>query len=162
MVSSLATAPDLRKLVRQIRSAHKHPFRLRLLLEEYELVYGTTANSAVLEIVAEDTQKIWAGIARDRGSNSLDDLLDVLWHQFSEVGARIIVQNGCNSIRVHVSECPIADIYRNIGKETFGELFHCSAAVHIVKGFNDSINIIVTSCLMHGDDCCHHEYNRKA
>ncbi|MFW9921130.1 MAG: L-2-amino-thiazoline-4-carboxylic acid hydrolase [Candidatus Thorarchaeota archaeon] len=158
---SLSDNPNLRKLVREIRSVRNHPFRLKQLLAEYEANYGEDANSAVLQIVAEDTRRIWAGIAYDKGSNSLDDLLDCLWIQFEDTGGEFALHHEDGAIHVCATKCPIADVYKRIGKESLGMLFHCSSDPFIVEGFNDSIEFSLAKTLMEGDDYCDHRYSLK-
>ncbi len=161
MGNPLIHDPNLRRLVRQIRSAHSHPFQLKHLLAEYEVKYGDAANSAVLEIAADDTKRIWEGIAYDRGRNSIDDLLELLWFRFEETGGEYEVQRENDSLIVHATKCPIADVYHKIGKEPLGKLFHCSTDSYIVKGFNILIEFTNTQTLMDGHNSCDHCYTMK-
>lgn len=157
----LSKDASLRKLVREIRNAYNHPFRLKHLLTQYESKYGEAANSAVLEIVAEDTERTWGSIAYDQGSNSIDDLLEILWLNFAETGGEYTAHHENDAVVVYTTKCPIADIYHKIGKSSLGKIFHCSTDSHIVKGFNSSIQFKNTQTLMDGHDCCDHCYTLK-
>lgn len=152
----------LTALVHKIRSARKDPSTLKKLIEKYVSDYGREADSEVLEIIAEETQYAWAELARERGSNSIDDLLDTLWRGFGSIGGEYSVNREGGKVQIRATKCPMADRYRKIGKEEFGLMFHCSTDPHIVAGFNGKMNFEITKTLMAGDDCCNHCYSMKS
>jgi len=152
---------NLTKLVHSIRSARSTPTKLKSLLEKYEVEYGRKTDSEVLEIIAEETREGWAGIAIDRGSNSIDDLLDTLWKSFGDIGGEFTVHQKEGIVKIHATKCPMAETYQDLGKEEYGLIFHCSTDPHIVAGFNESMNFKITKTLMAGDDCCDHCYSMK-
>ncbi len=151
----------LAALVHRIRAARNDPSKLNSLLEKYVSEYGREADQDVLEIIAEETQYAWSELARERGSNSIDDLLDTLWNSFGSVGGEFTVSREGGKVQIHATKCPMADTYRKIGKEEFGLIFHCSTDPHIVAGFNKNINFEISKTLMGGDDCCNHCYSMK-
>ncbi len=151
----------LEALVRRIRAARNDPPKLSELIEKYVNEYGRKADSEVLEIIAEETRYGWSELAKERGSNSIDDLLDTLWKGFGSVGGEYSVHREGDRVQIYATKCPMADTYRNLGKEEFGLMFHCSTDPHIVAGFNTDMNFEITKTLMAGDDCCDHCYSMK-
>jgi len=148
-------------LVHRIRAARNNPSKLNGLIEKYVREYGREADQTVLEIIAEETQYAWSELAKERGSNSIDDLLDTLWKSFGSIGGDYNVSREGGKVQIYATKCPMADTYRTIGKEEFGLMFHCSTDPHIVAGFNESMKFEISKTLMAGDDCCNHSYSMK-
>lgn len=151
----------LRGLVQQIRAARSNPEKLKELIEKYETEYGRQSDSEVLELIAEATQSAWSELAKERGSNSIDDLLDTLWSSFGSIGGEYSVHREGEYVQIYATKCPMADTYRKIGKEEFGLMFHCSTDPHIVAGFNKDMNFEISKTLMDGNECCNHRYSMK-
>ncbi|MFW9849802.1 MAG: L-2-amino-thiazoline-4-carboxylic acid hydrolase [Candidatus Thorarchaeota archaeon] len=148
-------------LVHRIRAARNNPSKLNELIGKYVSEYGREADQIVLEIIAEETQYAWSELARERGSNSIDDLLDTLWKSFGSVGGEFTVSREGGIVQIHATKCPMADTYKKLGKQEFGLMFHCSTDPHIVEGFNENMNFEISKTLMAGDDCCNHCYSMK-
>ena len=151
----------LASLVHKIRTSRKYPSKLTKLIDKYVNEYGREADSEVLELIAEETQYAWSGLAKERGSNSIDDLLDTLWSGFGSIGGEYSVSREGGRVQIYATKCPMADTYRKIGMEEFGLMFHCSTDPHIVSGFNENMNFEISKTLMAGDDCCNHCYSMK-
>ncbi|MHA1907723.1 MAG: L-2-amino-thiazoline-4-carboxylic acid hydrolase [Candidatus Thorarchaeota archaeon] len=149
----------LTELVHRIRAARNDPSKLNKLIEKYVNEYGRESDSEVLEIIAEETRYGWSELAKERGSNSIDDLLETLWSGFGSIGGEYSVQREGDMVQIYATKCPMADTYRKLGKEEFGLMFHCSTDPHIVAGFNENMNFEITKTLMAGDDCCDHCYS---
>lgn len=150
---------ELRELVAQIRAARSKPKKLRTLLEKYENEFGPEAEKRVLEIIAENTEKLWANIAEERENNDIDGILDTLWKSFERVGGEFTVERTEDSAQIHCTKCPMADTYLKIGKPEYGLIFHCSTDPHIVAGFNPEMEFRITKKLMSKDECCDHYYH---
>ena len=152
---------ELRELVTEIRAARSEPKKLTALLEKYEREFGPAAEERVLEIIAENTEKLWAGVAERHGNNDIQGILDTLWESFEEVGGKFTVERTEDSAQIHCTKCPMVDTYLEIGKPEYGLIFHCSTDPHIVAGFNPKMEFKITQKLMNGDDCCDHYYLLK-
>jgi len=152
---------ELRNLVAEIRAARSKPKKLKTLLEKYEDEFGEEAEKQVLEIIAEDTKKLWVQIAEERERNDIQGILDTLWKSFERVGGKFTVDRTEDSAQIRCTKCPMADTYLMIGKSDYGLLFHCSTDPHIVAGFNPEMEFRITKRLMSGDDCCDHYYRLK-
>ena len=152
---------ELRELVTEIRTSRSKPKKLKALLEKYEKEFGSEAEERVLEIIAEDTRKVWAEIAEEREDNGIQGILDTLWMSFEDVGGEFTVERTEDSAQIHCTKCPMADTYLEIGKPEYGMIFHCSTDPHIVAGFNPKMEFRITKKLMSGDTCCDHYYQLK-
>ncbi len=151
---------ELRELVAEIRAARSKPKKLKDLLQRYEREFGQEAEQRVLEIIAENTRRMWAEIAEERETNDIQGILDSLWNSFESVGGEFTVERTEDSAQIHCTKCPMADTYLKIGKPEYGLIFHCSTDPHIVAGFNPEMEFKITKTLMK-DDCCNHYYRLK-
>ncbi|MGD9396294.1 MAG: L-2-amino-thiazoline-4-carboxylic acid hydrolase [Candidatus Thorarchaeota archaeon] len=156
-----ASDEELRELVTEIRAARSEPEKLVSLLEKYENEFGPEAEQRVLEIIAENTEKLWTEIAERHGNNDIQGILDTLWKSFGEVGGEFTVERTEDSAQIHCTKCPMVDTYHEIGKQEYGLIFHCSTDPHIVAGFNPEMEFKITKKLMSGDECCNHYYRLK-
>lgn len=161
MKSSDRRDEELRELVTEIRAARSEPKKLVSLLEKYENEFGPEAEQRVLEIIAENTEKMWNEIAQERVNNDIQGILDTLWRSFERVGGEFTVERTEDSAQIHCTSCPMADTYLKIGKPEYGLIFHCSTDPHIVAGFNPEMEFKISKKLMNGDDCCDHYYRLK-
>ena len=152
---------ELKELVTEIRTSRSKPKQLKSLLEKYEREFGPKAEKRVLEIIAEETERAWADIAKRRENNDIQGILDTLWNSFEQVGGEFTVERTEDSAQIHCTKCPMADTYRKIGKPELGMIFHCSTDPHIVAGFNPEMEFNITKNLMI-DDCCNHYYQLKS
>ena len=152
---------ELRELVTEIRAARSKPKKLKSLLEKYESEFGPEAEKRVLEIIAENTEKLWESIAEERENNDIEGILDTLWRSFEQVGGEFTVERTADSAQIRCTKCPMADTYLKIGKHEYGLIFHCSTDPHIVTGFNPEIDFKITKKLMSEDECCDHYYQLK-
>jgi hypothetical protein len=87
----------------------------------------------------------------------------MLWDGFRQVGGEFTVEKtDTGGVQFHATKCPLADVYRSIGKESYGFLFHCVTDPHIVAGFNPAIDFRRTKTLMEGHEECDHYYEMKS
>lgn len=149
----------LKNLIHEIRRSRPEPAKLVRLINRYDEEYGPKAKDETLKIIADSTRESWAGIAEDHGDTSIEGILDTLWKAFKEVGGEFTVERFDGGVQIQCTKCPIADTYKEIGKQDHGLIFHCSTDPHIVEGFNDKIDFTITKRLMSGDDCCDHRYS---
>lgn len=143
--------------IRSIRQSWRDSKRLNTLLDEWEKDFGDKYNQIAEELLAEHTCSAWSKYSSQKGTSSLDSLINHLWEQWTE-GEFTIEQNK-TEVQIYCTKCPIADAYRSINKGKYGLLFHCSEDPFVVKGFNPKIKFKRTKTLMNADDCCDHYYS---
>ncbi len=158
MTNSDPTDKKLRGLIDDIRSARDNPEKLLKLLDRYEKDFGPLKNERVLEIIGENTRRVWAEIASEQENNDIDGILDTLWKAFKDVGGEFTVERTEKAAQIECTKCPMADTYHQIGKQGYGLIFHCSTDPHIVAGFNPEMKFKISKTLMNGDKCCNHYY----
>ncbi|MFX0126051.1 MAG: L-2-amino-thiazoline-4-carboxylic acid hydrolase [Candidatus Hodarchaeota archaeon] len=148
---------DILEKIHSIQQSWRDPKKLNLLLDEWEKNFGDKYNQMAEELVAEHTRSAWSKISSQKGLSSLDDLINLLWEQWTE--GEFTIERTKTTVQIHCTKCPIADAYRSIDKEKYGFQFHCSEDPFIVKGFNPKIKFERTKTLMNGDDYCDHLYS---
>jgi predicted ArsR family transcriptional regulator len=146
---------QLEEMISSIYSHWKTPQRLSELIHEWE-TYGPGVNTMVEDIVAERTRAQWASLAESRESTTVDDLVNLLWEPFTE--GEFTMEKTEDGIQIYCTFCPIADVFKEIGKEEYGFILFCAADPYIVEGFNPALKFRRTKTLMDGDDCCDHYY----
>jgi hypothetical protein len=135
----------------EIRKYYDKPDVLLPLLDDWDKEYGFKYNSIVEEVLGEHIRQTWSEKAKTRGSNTVEDLVALLW-DWPE--AEFDIERKDRGIRVFCSKCPIADTYRSLGKKQHGKLFHCMYNNHLCTGFNSKIKYEKKKGLMSGADCC--------
>lgn len=156
----VSTEDSLRKqLEEMVTTIYRHwktPQHLRELLHEWEEHYGPEVNTIVEDIVAERTRAQWASYAEGRKSTTIDDLVQLLWEPFTE--GEFTMEKTEDGIQIYCTYCPIAEVFKEIGKEEYGFILFCATDPYIVEGFNPDIEFRRTKTLMNGDSCCDHYY----
>ena len=149
------------EMIKKIINNWNNPSRINVLLNVWEEKFGPEVNDIAQELITERTRKIWAFIAEREQSNTIKDLVRILWEPFRDQGAEFTVKEIDNGIQIYCTYCPIAETYRKIKREDYGFLFNCSEDPFIVEGFNPDIKFQRTKTLMEGDDCCDHRYTME-
>ena len=108
------------EMIRKIINSWNDPSRINVLLNEWEEKFGPEADDIARELIAERTRKIWASIAEREQSNTVKDLVRLLWESFRNQGAEFTVEEIGNGVQTHCTYCPIADTYREIKREYSG------------------------------------------
>ncbi|MHA2496378.1 MAG: L-2-amino-thiazoline-4-carboxylic acid hydrolase [Candidatus Hodarchaeales archaeon] len=151
--------------IRAIRGNWRKPDKLKALLAEWEEIgpgFGPEYNERASKLVGHHTRMAWASIATEERDNSIEDLLRTLWESFRQAGGEFTVEKTeAGGVQIHATKCPMADVYKSIGKESYGFLFHCVTDPHIVAGFNPEIDFRRTKTLMEGHAECDHYYEMK-
>lgn len=140
----------------EIRKYYDTPEALSPLLDDWDREYGFKYNSVVEEVLGEHIRQTWAEKARKRGSNTVEDLVSLIWDMEN---AEFEIERKDRGIRVFCSKCPVADTYRSLGKEEYGKVFHCNFESQFCAGFNSKIKYEKKKGLMGGLDCCDHYYS---
>ena len=154
--------PQLRKQLEEMITAiynnWKNPERLKELLNELEAISGDV-NTLIKDIVAERTRAQWASFAEREKSTTFHDLVRLVWESFTE--GEFTIEKTKDSIQIYCTYCPIAEVFKEIGREEYGFMLFCATDPYIVEGFNPDIAFRRTKTLMDGDDCCDHYYKNN-
>ncbi|MFX1506259.1 MAG: L-2-amino-thiazoline-4-carboxylic acid hydrolase [Promethearchaeota archaeon] len=148
---------EILERIRLIRKSWRDPIKLKDLLDEWERDIGDEYSQITKEFVAEQTRSAWSKLSSQKGNSSLDNLIKLLWEQWTE--GEFTIERTKTEVQIYCTKCPIADAYKSINKEKYGLLFHCSEDPFIVEGFNPEIKFRRTKTLMNADDCCDHFYS---
>lgn len=113
-------------------------------------------------VVAENTRRGWAEIARSAKSNTIADLVRILLEPLHDVeGFEFTLEDRDGGVQVHCTRCPHVELAKELGGLEW--LYHlvCMGDPYIVEGFNPKMGFRRTKTLMEGHDCCDHFYFMK-
>lgn len=127
-------------------------------LAALEARFGPEVADTVLEVRAKSVEAEWSAIAKNHPRNDIQGLQETLWTWVAEAGFEFTHQRQGNTVRMHVTKCPLADMARRIGRAEWGYRCYCCDDPSIVRGFNPAIKFSRTKTLMQGHDCCDHTY----
>jgi len=106
----------------------------------------------VIQGLSHESGKMLAAFC---GGNSLDDLKKGL-PLFSQGGALEfeILNTNDTEIRLNITRCRYAEMYKNNGLAEFGYLLSCNRDYALMKGFNPDITFTRKQTIMEGADYC--------
>ena len=135
--------------------------RLVFLLRGLEQRLGDPLVAAVNDTMGEAIRAEWARLAEQTGSNTIEDLIRLLWEPLRSQGFEYTQEPRADGVQMRCTRCPVADRAREMHAADWMFRLDCGADEHIVTGFNPKIGFRRTKTLMQGDDCCDHFYFYK-
>jgi len=96
-------------------------------------------------------------IAKERSSNTLIDLADVvktLWSHSGEALEVEFIETSETVLEFRVTRCRYAEQYANLGLSKFGYSLSCSRDAAFAQGFNPNIKMSRTQTIMEGAPYC--------
>jgi predicted ArsR family transcriptional regulator len=135
--------------------------RIAAILDWLEGDLGDAVAESIDRMVARDMHAEWSQLAEKEGSNTIDDLVHLLWEPMQEMGVAYTVEKTDEGVQMHVTQCPFADFARETDNAKWAYRLYCASDPHIVTGFNPQIGFRRTKTLVEGDDCCDHFYSMK-
>jgi predicted ArsR family transcriptional regulator len=131
------------------------------LIRAFHAQFGDEVYKTVEKVNGEKALADWQEKAKKNGSNSIEDILKLLWEPLKNEGFQYEEEKTATGYQMKCTYCPIVDLakYLGITKEAF-HMF-CGSDFYIVEGFNPKIGLKRTKTLMQGDDCCDHFYYMK-
>jgi hypothetical protein len=142
------TEVDLQRLYRW------HIVRILADIDALSDVYGSEVIDVVAEKLASDRFEQGARLARELGTNTLEDYIAFTTRGD---GARILESNE-TGITVRTGECFAGRIGAELGRGDVLFRFHCKTDHDFLRGFNPMLRCEHIKTLMNGDDCCAHRY----
>lgn len=106
-------------------------------------------------VIASMADQAGKGMAAAAGGNTLAHLAKVI-PAFSSGGALKIEmqENSPECLRMDVTECKYAEMYRKHGLEKMGALLSCERDNYLFAGFNPEIEFTRSETIMKGGKCC--------
>jgi predicted ArsR family transcriptional regulator len=135
--------------------------RLVYLLRGLEERLGDPVVAAVDDTMGEAVRAEWARLAEQTGSNTIEDLIRLLWEPLRAQGFEYTQEQRADGVQMRCTRCPVADRAREMHTADWMFRLDCGADEHIVAGFNPKIGFRRTKTLMQGNDCCDHFYYYK-
>jgi len=151
----------VKELEAQVKTQKYRNFQEKvLLLKMLEKKIGSKVLTAFDEYIYESSKKHWRNIAEQKGSNTIADLLEVLWKPM-ENEFQFSIEKKENGIQIYCTHCPLAEMAKELGETEWGFKFYCMEDYGIVDGFNPKIGFKRTKTLMEGHVYCDHFYYMK-
>ncbi len=125
---------------------------LKAFIEEFGKEKTLEIARGVVGKLAHDAGKFLTELA---GGNQLNDLEKIL-PLFSQGGALEFKQPeiGPDKIKLDITGCAFAEMYKRHGLEEFGYLLSCGRDHALFEGFNPGIEFTRTQTIMEGADFC--------
>ncbi|MBN1499877.1 MAG: L-2-amino-thiazoline-4-carboxylic acid hydrolase [Spirochaetes bacterium] len=138
-----------------------HFFHMKDKADLLKALIGKFGNEVLRVIESTECIKAkheWQAVAGKTESNSIEDLIRLLWEPLKEKGFKFSMQKCDNGYQFTCTACPIYEMAKLLNAEDI--FFHhtCSTDFSIAEGFNPAIKLKRTKTLMEGHDCCNHFY----
>lgn len=148
------------KIFEKIQKNWNEKDRIELLDSLYSK-YGEAVNITIEKLVRFNLVKDWKAIAAEKKDNSLDTFIDTLWGPLQDQGFKYSSKTENGELKFKVTECPIANLAKEIDGEKWIYQFICKGDYFMVEGFNSEIQFSRDKTLPEGFDCCNHTYSLK-
>jgi predicted ArsR family transcriptional regulator len=158
-MSELPVEEQLQKQRDQLQRAFTG--RLVFLLRGLQQRLGDPVVAAVDDTMSGAIRAEWARLAAQNGSNTIGDLIRLLWEPLRAQGFEYTQEQRADGVQMRCTRCPMADGAHEMNIADWMFRLDCGADEHIVAGFNPKIGFRRTKTLMQGDDCCDHFYYYK-
>jgi len=124
--------------------------------------FGPQVTDVIRQANSREVCKTFSSLARQSGSNSIQDLVNVLWEPLRSKGYEFTVEQTGDGVQMHCLACPFAAMYRAMGGAEWGYALYCAADEDLVQAINPAIGFKRSQTLMEGHPCCDHFYfNRE-
>lgn len=119
----------------------------------------------VLEVATEhygkEAREGWARLAAKHGSNSIDDLVNLLWEPMTAQGFEYSREEQADGTQMKCTRCHLNDLAQETGEPEVVHSITCATDPYIVEGFNPQMGFRRTKTLVQGHGCCDHFYYIK-
>ena len=155
--ASLFTDESQLEIQRELSTRWVNENRLELL-NDLAGKYGQERVLAVLDqIISANSIRDWADEAT-RNDNSLANFIRLLWVPLEKVGFEYSFKQEGNVTKFCVTRCPLAELAKQTGSETWMYHLLCLTDEPSVTGFNSGIRFNRTRTLIQGYPDCDHTY----
>jgi predicted ArsR family transcriptional regulator len=156
MTDSLALDDQLMTLRKELDRSHTR--RLVWVLNGLRARFGDQAVDVINDLVAHDVREGWKGVAERNGSNTIEDMIRLLWEPLRAQGFEYTYEKTVEGFQMRCTHCPIADLAKELDAKDWLYAIHCATDPHMVAGFNPKMGFRRTKTLLEGDDYCDHFY----
>jgi predicted ArsR family transcriptional regulator len=131
------------------------------LLNALQERFGLQVKDVLERIVATNVPRDWVAVARQRGSNTIEDLIQVLWEPLIPKGFEYTLEKRDDGVQMSCTRCPFYELGRALNGTEWLYYLVCLNDLYIVEGFNPNMGFRRTKTLMEGHECCDHFYFMK-
>jgi len=139
-----------------------HHFKeMASLIRAYKEAFGEAAYQVAVKHSGEKAFAEWKEIADLRESNTIQDLIELLWKPLQKEGFEFTISETNEGVHATCTKCALHDLAQYLGITEEGFYMFCESDPYIVEGFNPNIGLKRTKTLMQGHECCDFFYYRK-
>ncbi len=126
------------------------------LIRAFAREFGEERTYAIVrEVVASAARAAGGAMKEAVGGNTLGHLKAGLAAMNSGDSLRSeFTQSTPACLKMNVTSCKYADMYRSLGLEDLGSMLSCERDASLFEGFNSSIRFTRTKTILNGEDCC--------
>ena len=130
--------------------------------DELEAELGAERATALLaRAVARVAREGGRALRRSWPAGGLDGL-KALWESLGRGGSlEVRLEEGAGSLRLEVTRCAYAELYRRLGRERLGLVLSCGRDAPLLEGYSEALALERTCCLLEGGPRCEITYRRK-
>lgn len=135
------------------------------VLEALRERFGDEVIEIVEKTTGKNTKDGFASLAVQKGSNSIEDLISVLWAPAITFGMAYTSESTVDGVQMKCTKCAWHEYMKAVDKLApelnalkWGYHLYCITDPYICEGFNANIGFNRTSTLMEGHECCDHSY----
>ncbi len=160
-------AESVEPTVEERLAAQKAQLEMRYLNQTISILKGLEARlgdavpAAFEDMMGAAIRQGWAARAAQRGSNTIEDLIALLWEPLRAEGFEFTAEQRDGGWQMHCTRCPWAEAAKALNAPEWVYRMYCASDPYIVEGFNPQIEFRRTKTLVEGDDCCDHFYTYK-
>lgn len=123
--------------------------------------FGPEVSSVVERVTEEQVRKEWVEIGRKEKSNTLEDLVRLIWEPIREIGYEFTIEKYGDETHVICTNCPTYNRAKELGVDDWIYQLVCCGDPFIAEGFNPELGLRFEKTPVNGDICCHQVYFRK-
>ncbi|MCL2109000.1 MAG: L-2-amino-thiazoline-4-carboxylic acid hydrolase [Oscillospiraceae bacterium] len=131
------------------------------LIRAFRKNFGEETYAIVVKQRGEQAFDTWRKIAADNASNTIHDLIKLLWKPLQNEGFEYQVCETESGVKVNCTRCGLHDLARHCGITDEAFYMFCECDPYITEGFNPNIGLKRTKTLMQGHDFCDFLYYYK-
>lgn len=113
------------------------------------------------QYTGDGMRRHFAEMASRHGSNSIADLIQLLWEPMLARGQEYTMEARDGGVQIRCTKCYLQEWAAEWGAPEVAYRLTCSTDPYIVEGFNPKIGFRRDKTLMEGHDCCNHFYYLK-
>ena len=130
----------------------------QMLMEAFTEIYSDSMKEVVRDVKEKNIDTFITSFMAANRSIGKSKGIGALERVMSNITTTEIVEKSENVLEMKVTECLIADVYREVNGSEIGYITHCYPDIVLAESFDPKMKLYRTKTLMQGDKYCNHRY----